>query len=160
MKTAREKIFQKLEKFKNDTPLEIKTFQSDFDDIVEEFIKKATIAGAQTYSTTKEIDEFYSKKFEAPFTYNATLGVAENGAIWCYDFLGEKRANLFTCTELIITVKKENLVSNMHEAYKNIDLSKKDFGTFIAGPSKTADIEQSLVIGAHGAMSLHIILID
>jgi L-lactate dehydrogenase complex protein LldG len=34
------------------------------------------------------------------------------------------------------------------------------FGTFIAGPSKTADIEQSLVLGAHGPRSLIVFLLD
>ncbi len=34
------------------------------------------------------------------------------------------------------------------------------FATFIAGPSKTADIEQSLVLGAHGPMSLTVFLLD
>ncbi len=34
------------------------------------------------------------------------------------------------------------------------------FATFIAGPSKTADIEQSLVLGAHGPISLIVFLLD
>ena len=34
------------------------------------------------------------------------------------------------------------------------------FATFIAGPSKTADIEQSLVLGAHGPISLTVFLLD
>ena len=55
-------------------------------------------------------------------------------------------------------VKKENIVATMHQAYERIDISKEGFGAFIAGPSKTADIEQSLVIGAHGARSLVVYL--
>ena len=48
----------------------------------------------------------------------------------------------------------------MHQAYDSIDVAKEGFGAFIAGPSKTADIEQSLVIGAHGARSATIYVIE
>ncbi len=48
----------------------------------------------------------------------------------------------------------------MHQAYKLIAERKRNFGLFISGPSKTADIEQCLVIGAQGAMSLTVFLIE
>jgi L-lactate dehydrogenase complex protein LldG len=53
----------------------------------------------------------------------------------------------------------QNILADMHEAYEKLELMDYDFGTFIAGPSKTADIEQSLVIGAHGARSMTIFLL-
>ncbi|MET0244222.1 MAG: LUD domain-containing protein [Flavitalea sp.] len=90
---------------------------------------------------------------------NATLGVAENGSVWLYESQFVNRLLPFICQHLVIILQKNTIVSDMHEAYRNIDAIKEGYGLFLAGPSKTADIEQSLVIGAHGARSAKIFLI-
>jgi L-lactate dehydrogenase complex protein LldG len=86
------------------------------------------------------------------------FGVAENGAIWLTDENLGLRALPFITEHLVIVLDEKSLVSNMHEAYQKIGQQYSGFGLFIAGPSKTADIEQSLVIGAHGAKSLRVVL--
>ena len=88
------------------------------------------------------------------------FGVAENGGVWidATDYL--HRAVLFLPEHLGLVVKTADLVNHMHDAYKRIDFDGPGFGCFIAGPSKTADIEQALVIGAHGARSLTVFLQD
>ncbi len=89
------------------------------------------------------------------------FGVAENGSIWLdeSDF-GGHRVLPFITQHLIIVLDKKRIFNNMHEAYAQLDITKTGFGLFLAGPSKTADIEQSLVIGAHGARSLVVLLVD
>ena len=87
------------------------------------------------------------------------FGVAENGAIWMEEQDLEFRILPFITEHLIIVLERNSLVGNMHEAYAKIAIAHSGFGLFIAGPSKTADIEQSLVIGAHGAKSLKVVLI-
>lgn len=87
------------------------------------------------------------------------FGVAENGAIWLEDAQLPFRALPFITEHLAIVLRKENLVATMHQAYDRIGQNYSGFGLFVAGPSKTADIEQSLVIGAHGAKSLRVVLI-
>ncbi|WP_439489838.1 LutC/YkgG family protein [Algoriphagus sp.] len=84
---------------------------------------------------------------------------AENAAIWLDESNLALRALPFITAHLVIVIQKENIVGNMHDAYKQIADSKSGFGVFIAGPSKTADIEQSLVVGAHGAMSLRVVIL-
>lgn len=89
----------------------------------------------------------------------AELGVAENGAMWISEKQMVNRLLPFICQHLVIVLNPLDIVNNMHEAYQRIDTLKSGFGVFIAGPSKTADIEQNLVIGAHGARSLRVYLI-
>ncbi len=85
------------------------------------------------------------------------FGVSENGAIYINDKNLKDRALLFITKTLVILLDKDALVNNMQEAYKKIP-NDANFGVFISGPSKTADIEQSLVIGAHGAVELFVLL--
>ncbi|HTE08782.1 MAG TPA: LUD domain-containing protein [Flavitalea sp.] len=88
-----------------------------------------------------------------------TLGVAENGAIWISEPDMGNRLLPFITEHLVIVINTANLVYDMHEAYQKIRVNEYGYGVFIAGPSKTADIEQSLVIGAHGPRSLEVYLV-
>ncbi|MCF8272580.1 MAG: LUD domain-containing protein [Flavobacteriaceae bacterium] len=88
----------------------------------------------------------------------SNLGVAENGAIWLPDSQIKIRVLPFITKHLVLVLNKENIVPFLHQAYQKLASEKTDFGVFISGPSKTADIEQSLVIGAHGALSLSVFI--
>jgi L-lactate dehydrogenase complex protein LldG len=97
------------------------------------------------------------------------FGVAENGCVWIPQQMKEK-AVCFISENLIILLPKSQIVNNMHEAYRR--LSSRDaqsgldqfdeygYGTFISGPSKTADIAQVLVMGAQAARSATVLLLD
>jgi L-lactate dehydrogenase complex protein LldG len=85
------------------------------------------------------------------------FGVAENGCIWVPQQMKEK-AVCFISENLIILLSKSQIVNNMHEAYKRIEFNDYGYGTFISGPSKTADIAQVLVMGAQAARSVTILL--
>lgn len=90
---------------------------------------------------------------------NAQFGVAENGAVWITEELTGNRVLPFICQHLMVVLHAKDIVATMHEAYDRIGNSIYGFGTFIAGPSKTADIEQSLVLGAHGPRSMTVFLL-
>jgi L-lactate dehydrogenase complex protein LldG len=90
---------------------------------------------------------------------SSPLAVAENGSVWITDSHVPQRVLPFICQHLAVVVNKETLVSTMHEAYDKIGNLDYGFSVFIAGPSKTADIEQSLVLGAHGPKSMTVFLV-
>jgi L-lactate dehydrogenase complex protein LldG len=90
----------------------------------------------------------------------AAFAVAENGAVWLTEENAKIRVLPFIGEHLVVLVKADKVVANMHQAYNIIGADDYGFGVFIAGPSKTADIEQSLVLGAHGPKTMTIFFIQ
>lgn len=101
---------------------------------------------------------FHPDDVEKPGELNGTdlailqghLGVCENAAVWVKQDM-EQRTIFFISEAIVLIVDRNTLVNNMHEAYKKVETGDMGYATFISGPSKTADIEQALVMGAHGA---------
>ena len=92
---------------------------------------------------------------------HGSFGVAENGAIWVPIAPGQHRSHLFLAQRLLLLVDPADLVADMHAAYARLGATTlPPYGVFIAGPSKTADIEQTLVLGAHGPCELTVLLVS
>ena len=89
----------------------------------------------------------------------AHFGVAENGAVWLTEELMVQRIIPYICQHLAVIITEESIVPTLHEAYEIIGEGSYGFGGFIGGPSKTADIEQALVLGAHGPLSMTVFIL-
>ncbi len=87
------------------------------------------------------------------------LAVAENGAVWVEGRHLAQRVVFAIAEHLVLVVEAANVVSNLHEAYARLEGRRPRYGVFISGPSKTADIEQALVVGAQGARTCTVVVI-
>jgi L-lactate dehydrogenase complex protein LldG len=62
----------------------------------------------------------------------------------------------------IAVVSRSRILAGMEDAW---DLLRREIGSmpravnFISGPSRTADIEQTVTLGAHGPYRVHVMLI-
>jgi|SRR6478736_6004707 len=138
-------------------------------DGVKAYIKEAFEVNKRTLSTIPELNEITEQNtnYSDPHSLNdvyltvlkGEFGVAENGAIWTTDHQLPARALPFITEYLAVVIEKKSIVATMHEAYDEIGSLDYGFGVFIAGPSKTSDIEQSLVLGAHGPKGMTVFLI-
>lgn len=86
------------------------------------------------------------------------VAVAENGCVWVPQTMKE-RAVMFISQSLAIIVDRNDIVSNMHQAYRMVQTPDLGYGCFISGPSKTADIAQALVMGAQAAREVTVVII-
>ena len=84
-----------------------------------------------------------------------SVGVAENGAVAVTAQDAPNRSLLFLAERVILLLDAACLVGDLHSAVRVLPESAwRSQLTFISGPSKTADIESTLVQGAHGPRAL------
>ena len=111
---------------------------------------------AELYSPTADPHSFQDVELAI---INAHFSVAENGAVWLTEPVMGHRILPYICQHLAVIVSATSIVSTMHDAYARIGEDEYGFGAFIGGPSKTADIEQALVMGAHGPITMTVFII-
>jgi L-lactate dehydrogenase complex protein LldG len=177
---SKDAILESLGEYAKPNSLGLKINHITYKNRLNKFIEMAKRAGAEVVYMDKDFDVRslfqdstivvdtinLNYKIHMPNIQNvdltilrAELGVAESGAVWI-----DWRDNLYPRSLLTISkylaiyLNKDTIVSNLAQAYERINLFEVKYGVFLSGPSKTADIEQSLVIGAHGALRVTIVL--
>lgn len=88
--------------------------------------------------------------------------IAETGTVLLLSSPSRPKATALLPETHVCIVSKLRLLDTMEEAFARIrnEVGEPPRATyFVSGPSRTADIEQTIVIGAHGPYRVHIILI-
>ncbi|MEO6148661.1 MAG: LUD domain-containing protein [Mucilaginibacter sp.] len=127
--------------------------------IGEKFPQGRVISNLPEFAHMPLVDEVHTYADVELSIFKTRFGVAENGAMWVTEADISERVLPFICQHLVLIVNAGDILSTMHQAYERIADAEYSYATFISGPSKTADIEQSLVLGAHGPRSLTVFII-
>lgn len=134
--------------------------------IIKEQFKEAKriVSSLNEFSAIAEVQTQYDDPHQLEDVdlaiIKADFGVAENSAVWITEKTLPARALPFITQHLAVVLNSEDIVASMHDAYDKIANADYGFGVFIAGPSKTADIEQSLVLGAHGPKTMTVFILS
>jgi L-lactate dehydrogenase complex protein LldG len=92
---------------------------------------------------------------------SAAFGIAETGTVVLPSGLQRPTLANFLPDNCIILLDEVNIRPCMEDAFSSVQNSDAGMPralNLISGPSKTADIEQTLVYGAHGPIQLHVII--
>lgn len=107
-------------------------------------------------------------KAEEPDTASVTpafAGVAETGTLMLTSGPHSPTTlNLLPETNIVV-LKKSQITGSYEDGWARLRASQEKDAmprtvNFITGPSRTGDIEQKILMGAHGPRRLHIVLID
>ena len=111
----------------------------------------------------QQIETIRSEVFEYDFSViNALLGVSSHGVACVVSSKKQPRMLSLSPKLCIMLLKKESIVSSLSEALNAVKSKFADILPsnilFIAGPSRTADIELISVFGVDGPQKVHILV--
>lgn len=93
----------------------------------------------------------------------AFAGVAETGTLVLLSGDGRPTSHLFLPDDHVVLLDAARIVRHQEEAWTLLRTTPEEFPravNLITGPSKTADVEQTVQYGAHGPRRLHVVIVE
>ena len=90
----------------------------------------------------------------------APAAIAETGSIVCTSADGKVMQASVLARRHVAVVRSDRLFANLDDYLGSFGSALPANITFITGPSRTGDIEQTLTVGMHGPARLDVIIVD
>jgi L-lactate dehydrogenase complex protein LldG len=124
---------------------------------VKNHLKEIKTISAESLNYPERKNELASTEISI---VHPSFAVADIGSlVFIYNETGTSLPH-FLCDNTFVIINKAQIVANQFELFNKIDIEKTKNMVFITGPSRTADIEKVLVLGAHGPRKLVVFLLD
>lgn len=110
-----------------------------------------------------KIEKRAAKREDRASVTGAFAGIAETGTLVLLSGPHSPTTLNFLPEIHIVVLRSEHIVAHIEDVWWRLRAEVDEIPrtiNFITGPSRTADIEQTIQLGAHGPRSLHVILVE
>ena len=120
--------------------------------LVETFVRNAETSGFVVHRG-------HAPDLEGAGVSDAAWGIAETGSVVLASSPEEPRARSLLPPVHITRLREERILPGLEELFARYGADVPSALVIVTGPSRSADIEQKLVIGVHGPGEVHVVLV-
>jgi L-lactate dehydrogenase complex protein LldG len=120
--------------------------------MIEEFVRNAELAGFRVHR--RDIPDI-----EGAETSEALYGLADTGSVVLASSPDEPRARSLLPDVHVSVLRESRILPGLAELFAHVGGDMPSALAIVTGPSRSADIEQSLTVGVHGPGEEHIVLV-
>ena len=122
--------------------------------LVDRFVDRALASGAQVHRRAAPDD-----LGDDVGVSRALYGLADTGSVVLAASPEEPRANSLLPWTHVTELREADIVAGLEELFALLGPDLPSALAIVTGPSRSADIEQTLTIGVHGPGVVHIVLV-
>jgi L-lactate dehydrogenase complex protein LldG len=121
-------------------------------DVVEMFARNAELAGFTVHRGV-------SPDLPDAGVSEASWGIAETGSVVLEASVDEPRSRSLLPWVHVSVLREDRVVADLDELLARVRGELPSALAIVTGPSRTADIEQTLMVGVHGPGEVHVVLL-
>jgi L-lactate dehydrogenase complex protein LldG len=121
-------------------------------DLVERFAENAALAGFHVHRGT-------APDLPDAGVSEAAYGLADTGSVVLAASPEEPRSRSLLPFVHVSVLREERILSGLEELFARVGADLPSALAIVTGPSRSADIEQKLVVGVHGPGEVHVVLV-
>ena len=122
------------------------------DALADEFVRNAESVGVVVHRGD-------APEIEGAEVSEACWGLAETGSVVLAASPEEPRARSLLPAVHVALLREDRILAGLDELFAAVGDELPSALAIVTGPSRSADIEQSLTIGVHGPGEVHVVLI-
>jgi L-lactate dehydrogenase complex protein LldG len=121
--------------------------------LVERFVENAGLAGFQVHRGA-------APELPDAGVSEALYGLADTGSVVLAASPEEPRSRSLLPFVHVSLLREQRILPGLEELFEAVGADLPSALAIVTGPSRSADIEQTLVVGVHGPGEVHVVLVS